>query len=187
MSAQYRRELNFTFEGLDASARAVQRLLDFETRLEDAGTSNEAPSLGLSEIAAKAVRGFAEAMDNDLNSADALAELFMFVSETNAALERSGGSVRPTERDDALAALRSIDRVLGIIETARRSRTLGDDTVRWVEEKIAERAAARQARDFQRADVIRQELSRRGIVLEDGAGGTKWKFVPRTEESAGPS
>jgi cysteinyl-tRNA synthetase len=187
MSAQYRRELNFTFEGLDASSRAVQRLLDFETRLEDVRTVEEAASIGLSEIAAEAVRGFAEAMDDDLNSADALAELFMFVSEVNVALERSGGTVHPAERADALAALRSIDRVLGLIETARRSRALGDDMVRWVEQKIAERAAARQTRDFQRADSIRDELSRRGVVLEDGAGGTKWKFVPRTEETSAPS
>jgi cysteinyl-tRNA synthetase len=74
-----------------------------------------------------------------------------------------------------------------LIETARRSRALGDDMVRWVEQKIAERAAARQTRDFQRADSIRDELSRRGVVLEDGAGGTKWKFVPRTEETSAPS
>ena len=185
LSAQYRRELNFTFESLDASARAVQRLLDFETRLEDAATSDAAEPLGLADAAATAVRKFADALDNDLNSADALAELFMFVAHVNTSMERAGGKLRPAERAAALEALRSMDAVLGLIETARRSRTLADDTVRWVEGRIAERAAARQARDFKRADTIRDELARRGVILEDGAGGTKWKFVPRADAGDG--
>jgi cysteinyl-tRNA synthetase len=181
LSAQYRRELNFTFEGLDASARAVQRLLDFQTRLEDVPTSEGAGALGLSDTASEAVRSFADALDNDLNSADAMAALFTFVSQVNAALDRSGGRVRPDERTAVLDALRSMDSVLGLIETARRSRALGESTIRWVEEQIAQRAAARQSRDFKRADAIRDELARRGVVLEDGAGGTKWKFVPKVD------
>jgi cysteinyl-tRNA synthetase len=185
LSAQYRRELNFTFDGLDASARAVQRLLDFETRLEDATTAEGAQPLGVSEASAAAVRGFAAALDNDLNSADALAVLFTFVGQVNAALDRSAGSIRPSERAAALDTLRSIDAVLGLIETARRSRELSEETVRWVESRIDERAAARQARDFNRADQIRDELARRGVILEDGAGGTRWKFVPRVDGSSG--
>jgi cysteinyl-tRNA synthetase len=183
LSAQYRRELNFTYEGLDASARAVQRLLDFETRLEDASTSASAEPLGISEIAERGRAAFAAAMDEDLNSADALGALFTFVGEVNAALERSGGALRPKERDDALATLRSIDQALGLIETAKRSRALDGEVVRWVESMIEERTAARNGKDFARADAIRQELARRGVVLEDGAGGTKWKFVPKVEEA----
>jgi cysteinyl-tRNA synthetase len=187
LSAQYRRELNFTYDGLDASAKAVQRLLDFETRLEDARTAESAPDVGIGEIATRARAAFAAAMDEDLNSADGLGALFVFVSEVNGALERSGGSLSLQERDAALAALHSIDQVLGLIETAKRSRTLGDDVVRWVESMIEERTAARKARDFARADAIRQELAQRGVILEDGAGGTKWKFVPKVEEAVSPS
>jgi cysteinyl-tRNA synthetase len=51
---------------------------------------------------------------------------------------------------------------------------------------IEQRAAARKARDFQRADAIRQELAQKGVILEDGAGGTKWKFVPRVEVVGAP-
>jgi cysteinyl-tRNA synthetase len=186
LSAQYRRELNFTYDGLDASAKAVQRLLDFETRLEDARTSESAPDLGISGIAERGLAAFRAAMDEDLNSADAFGALFVFVNEVNVALERSGGSLRPKERDDALSTLRSMDQVLGLIETAKHSRTLDDEMVRWVESMIEERTAARKAKDFARADAIRQELARRGVILEDGAGGTKWKVVPRVEEAVSP-
>ena len=182
LSAQYRRELNFTLEGLEASGRAVQRLLDFEARLEGTAVGAEAPAAGLTEMAKSALSEFEAAMDDDLNSADALAALFVFVGGVNAALDRSGGALRPEERAAALDAFRSMDRVLGLAETARQGRTLDADVGRWVEEKIVERAEARRSRNFQRADAIRDELAARDIVLEDTSDGTRWKVVPRTPE-----
>ena len=187
LSAQYRRELNFTLERLDASARAVQRLLDFEARLEESPISPDAPELGLDGLAASALEGFRAAMDDDLNSADALAATFVFLNEVNAALDRAPGRVLVRERDAALAALHSIDRVLGILETTRASRALDADTEGWVQSMIEARKAARAGRDFQRADEIRDELLARGIVLEDTAAGTRWKVVPRTPREAAPA
>jgi cysteinyl-tRNA synthetase len=187
LTAQYRRELNFTVEGLDASSRALQRLLDFEARLEEAATVEDAAHVGVGERARKAVGDFAAALDDDLNSADALGVLFLFVSDVNTALLRAGGRLHPTERQAALDALRSIDQVLGLLETARQGRTLDDETARWVERMIEERSAARKARDFGRADDIRDQLARRGIVLEDGPDGTRWKVVHQIEEAAASS
>jgi cysteinyl-tRNA synthetase len=187
LTAQYRRELNFTLEGLDASSRALQRLLDFEARLEEAPTSEDVAPSGIGDRAGKAVMDFAAALDDDLNSADALGALFLFVSDVNAAFLRSGGRVHPSERRAALEALASMDRVLGLLETAHRGRTVDDETARWVEGLIEERSAARKGRDFARADAIREELARQGIVLEDGPAGTRWKVVHRTEETAASS
>ena len=187
LSAQYRRELNFTMEGLEASARAVQRLLDFEARLEEAPEEEAAADAGVEELARRALEDFRRAMDDDLNSADALAAVFVFLNEVNAALDRSGGVLPPRDRAAALEALRSMDRVLGLLETARMGRTLDADTERWVERMIEERREARKSRDFERADAIRGELARRGIVLEDTPGGTRWKVVPRTPEGAAPA
>jgi cysteinyl-tRNA synthetase len=187
LSAQYRRELNFTYDGLDASKKAVQRLLDFEARLEGARSAASDSDHGVGAIAEKGLSAFAAAMNEDLNSADALGALFVFVNEVNGVLERSGGSLGLEERDAALATLRSIDQVLGLIETAKRSRTLDDEMVRWIESLLEERTAARKAKDFKRADEIRQELAQRGVILEDGPGGTKWKFVPKVEEAGAPS
>jgi len=188
LSAQYRNELNFTMEGLDASVRAVQRLLDFEARLQEAPTSDAAPALGLDEMAKSALTRFRGAMDNDLNSAEGMSALFGFVGEVNSALERAApGPLRAAERTAVLAAVASMDRVLGLIDTARLGRTLDAETAARVEALIQERGEARAARDFKRADAIRDELSALGVVLEDGAGGTRWKVVRRTEVAGAPS
>ena len=180
LSAQYRSELNFTMEGLEASGRAVQRLLDFETRIEDAPVAADAAGAGLAKLAATALEAFRVALDDDLNTADALAALFVLVGQGNAALDRVG-PVLPAEREAIREALASTDRVLGLVEVARASRMLDTDTITWVDRLVEERRAARSARDFARADAIRQELEERGIALEDSANGTRWKVVGRVE------
>ncbi len=176
LSSQYRREMNFTYEGLDASKNAVQRLLDFEARLRDLTPSADAEPSTLPALADEALASFRRAMDDDFNSADALAAVFVFVNGVNAALD-GGGPVREDEREGALAALSSIDRVLGLLEVAHRSRSLDEATTAWVERRIEERNAARAARDWAGADAIRDELAEHGVVLEDRADGTRWKVV----------
>ncbi len=176
VSAQYRRELNFTIDGLDASKKAVQRLLDFEARLEATVTDEEAAPCRLPELAREALDAFRTAMDDDFNSADALAALFRFVNRANGELD-ARATVTPAGREAALDALRSMDRVLGLLEVAHATRAVADDLAAWVEERIQARAAAREARDFAAADAIRAELAAKGIVLEDGPQGTRWKVV----------
>ncbi len=70
-----------------------------------------------------------------------------------------------------------MDEVLGLLEVAHASRSVDDDLASWVEERIEARAAARARKDFAEADAIRDELTERGIVLEDSAGGKRWKVV----------
>ena len=176
ISSHYRGDLNFTRDGLKASAAAVQRLLDFEARLSDVATDDSVAPSTLPDLAANVVDAFRIAMDDDFNSADALGTVFGFVTKVNAELD-GRETVTPGDRDAALDGLRSMDRVLGLLEVAHASRTLDDDLASWVEQMIEERAAARAAKDFGRADEIRDELGARNIVLEDGAGGTRWKIV----------
>ena len=176
ISSHYRGDLNFTRAGLEGSRAAVQRLLDFETRLAGVTVDAMAEASELPGLAEEARAAFRVAMDADFNSADALAAVFRFVSGVNAALDRRD-AVRPADRDSALDALRSMDQVLGLLEVARAARSVDDDLAAWVEQKIEERAAARADRDFATADAIRQELAARNIVLEDGSGGTRWKVV----------
>jgi len=176
ISSHYRGELNFTRQGLEASGAAVQRLLDFESRLEDQPLDAAVEGSELPGLATEALEAFRAAMDNDFNSADALAAAFVFVGAVNSELD-ARGTVTEADRDAARDALHEMDQVLGLLEVARASRTVDDDLAGWVEQKIQERADARANRDFASADAIRDELAARNIVLEDGAGGTRWKVV----------
>ena len=196
LGAQYRRELNFTREGLAASAAAVQRLLDFEARLAETegvdpggeggasgaeGTANGAAESGgsvgpLARLAGEAIVAFREALDDDLNSAEALAALFVFVNRVNGELD-AASLVAECDLEVARKALASIDEVMGLLSVARENLKVDDDTEAWISSLIDEREAARAGRDFAHADAIRDELGERGIVLEDSAGGTRWKRV----------
>src|SRR5262245_48477944 len=117
LSAHYRNELNFTFEGLDQARDSLRRLENFGERLASMPTEDAAP-IGLAHAAARAHTAFESALDDDLNTSAALAAIFDFVREGNALLNEA----RPTaeELTDARDTLNSFDHVLGVIALARR-------------------------------------------------------------------
>lgn len=176
LSAQYRSDLNFTREGLEGSTRALERLLDFEARIGAHPVSSGAPRAQVSDVAAGALESFERAMDDDLNVSGAMAALFIFVTRVNGILDRTD-ALHPEDRDAAASLLVSVDEVLGLLELGRRERVVDSTLERWVEERLLARTEARKTRDWARADAIRDELSARGIVIEDGASGTRWKRV----------
>jgi cysteinyl-tRNA synthetase len=175
LSAQYRKELSFSYDGLDDARAAVRRVLDFADRLAAAVTDEQAPASDLAAAADLALGAFERGLDDDLNTPAALGALFTFVRQANAALDRAG-TVRPDERGRASDALDSMDRVLGIIELARRDQGPDPELAAWVEELLAQRQQARKDRDFARADAIRDELVAAGIVVEDTSQGARWKL-----------
>jgi len=185
LSGQYRSQLNFTFDGLDAAGRAVARLAEFRDRLRALATAGEPePDAGdLGAMSAVARTAFEAAMDDDLNVSEALAAVFGLVRAANQALDRAAPRV-PAGVERARAVLEDFERVFGILALRdRESASVIGELAEWVERKIVEREQARAERDFARADAIRDELHERGIVLEDTPQGTRWK--PKEPVAAG--
>lgn len=165
-NTHYRKELNLSEEALEASINAVRRVGDFAERLANATGGTPA----LAEAAAEGVVGVEAALFDDLNGPEALAALFTFIHRANAELDKRGTDGEALEK--ARAAFALINGVLDIVP----ERTVEDpELAAWVEQRIAARKAARERRDFSAADAIRRELSERGIAIEDGPAGTKWK------------
>jgi cysteinyl-tRNA synthetase len=117
---------------------------------------------------------FAAAMDDDFNTAEALAVLFDMAREINR-LRETGAA----EAARLAAGLRDLAGVLGLLDRAAEAFLRGGDsggpTDAEIEDLIARRIAARASRDWAEADRIRDDLQARGVVLEDGAGGTTWR------------
>ncbi len=109
-------------------------------------------------------------MDDDLNTAEALAAVFEYVRDANSAMD--AGEFR---RDNVAGALQFLERFDSIFDVLKPGVAAGQLSDVQVDEKIAERAAAKKSRDFARADQIRKELLDQGIILEDTKSGVRWK------------
>jgi len=161
LSGQYRMPLNFTTEGLEAAAKAVQRINDFVARLDEAPDAEGGPDVA--PLCEKAKADFAAALDDDLNASGALAAVHDFMHQVNRL------SLNRAAADRVREAMAYFDRVLDVLEA--RDDTLDEE----IERLIAERQAARKAKDYARADAIRDDLAARGIVLEDTPQGVRWR------------
>jgi cysteinyl-tRNA synthetase len=179
ISTHYRSPMDFSLPAVEDSFRALVRLYETLARVDASAGKPNTPPRPLLPPTPRLVP-FVAAMDDDLNSAQAVAVLFDLVRELNRLLDAGdlagAGEVR--------RELASIAAVLGVGErdpeeflAAERARALAAARLGSadVERAIADRAAARGAKDWQRADELRHKLLEAGIALEDGAAGTTWR------------
>ena len=171
LSAHYRKQLNFTWASLGQAEEALRRLTDFLARLETVAVAGSHPDVAARVDEAK--RQFAEAMQDDLNTAASLGALFELVRAMNFAIDAGqlGTGDVPGIRD----AFEQFDRVLGVLSLRRAEDERPPVAVDEIEKLIEDRLAARRRRDFAAADRIRDDLAARGVLLEDSTAGTRWK------------
>jgi cysteinyl-tRNA synthetase len=196
-SVPYRHQLNFTFDGLQQAATSVERLRNFQLRLTS-GKFPEGSNLSMTSLASETSKRLREALDDDLNTAQAQAAIFDMIRMANAAID--SGDMRKDDVQPLLAALNQFDEIFAVLkdddapkmervlEWAKaegqekdispelldtlRSTALSDEQIN---QKIAEMKAARDARDFARSDLIRAELTAAGILVEQTKDGVRWR------------
>lgn len=174
LSAHYRSPLNFSAELMEASKNALERIVNAVDNLKflqenaSSGEMSDGERQALEEVKAFETR-FDEAMDDDLNTADAISVIFELVkyANTNVSGENSGAFIKAV-RDEIL----KLGDILGLI-LEKKEEVLEAD----IEKLIEERQAARKTKDFAKADEIRSRLLEMGIELLDTREGVKWKRV----------
>jgi cysteinyl-tRNA synthetase len=180
-SVPYRKQLNFTFDGLQQAASSVERLRNFAARLAQ-GKFPAGKQKGMAARIAEAAEEFDAGLSDDLNTARALAAAFDLLRETNIAMDK--GDFRQGDVAAAQEFLANFDRIFAVMEDndSGKLRALGFGAADTgpndaeIEKLIADRQAARQRRDFAASDRIRKELADRGILIEDSKDGSvRWK------------
>lgn len=167
LSAHYRSPLNFSADLVEASKNGLERILTAVDRLKSiSGTEGEVDKAVADEMDAF-VKKYEAAMDDDLNTADAISVIFELVKYANVNVTEE--STKATV-ELVLNTVTKLCDILGII-TEKKKEILDSD----IEALIEERQAARKAKNFARADEIRDQLSDMGIILEDTREGVKWK------------
>lgn len=172
LSAHYRSQLNFSAELMEAAKNGLERILTAVDRLNDAAAKatveemtaeEQVNAAQIQELAGK----FEAAMEDDFNTADAITAIFELAKLSNTTISADSSKAYAALMKETIAKLCD---VMGII-IERKAEVLDSE----VEELIAARQAARKAKDFAKADAIRQQLLDMGIILEDTRAGVKWK------------
>jgi cysteinyl-tRNA synthetase len=166
LSVHYRKQLNFTMDGLRQAQSSIQRLEDFMLRAKEIANA-EKPSPAFTNEVQAAREKFIDAMDADLNTSAALAVIFDFVR-----LAYQKDSQKSFSGGDAQIAIDFLKEIDGTFNILRAQSEILDEEIA---QQIEARQAARRRRDFAEADRIRQSLLAKGIQLEDTKEGIRWK------------
>jgi cysteinyl-tRNA synthetase len=170
MSAHYKKQLNFTLDGITQADQALERIDNFLVRLNDRkGTGGENPEI---EAACSAlINDFSETVDNDLNISGGLGVFFDFIHKMNTMISEDKASAKDAEK--ILDSVKRLDQVFGFIFYGADEENDADKE--RIDLLVNERIQAKKDKQFARADEIRELLKNEGIILEDTKDGTRWK------------
>jgi cysteinyl-tRNA synthetase len=154
---------------LRSARTAIERLRNFKLRLETDRYPVGANAT-LQTRTEQAAQAFIEGMDDDLNTAAALAAIFEYIRDANSAMD--SGEFQAGNSAAALELLQRFDAVFDVLAPTVQTNAILDSEV---ESLVEERNAAKKAKNFGRADQIREELLEQGIILEDTKSGVRWK------------
>ena len=168
-SVPYRKKLNFTFDQLRAASTSINRLRSYKLRV-DTETFGDGTNEQVEARSAEALTRFEGSLDDDLNTAEALAAIFEYVRETNSAMD--SGEFKAGNVSSAKNLLMRFDSIFDVVEPSETE--TGVSAVE-IEALIAERQKTRKQKQFERSDEIRAELLERGVILEDTKEGVRWK------------
>jgi len=196
-SVPYRNQLNFTFDGLKQAAVSVERLRNFQSRLE-VGQFSQGTTEQMAELARDTLKRFWAGMEDDLNTAQAQAAIFDMVRKANAAID--AGQLKKGDAAVLLDVLENFDQIFAVLKddetekmkkildwarSENREKDVSNTLLKTVdaqqlsdagiEQKIAEMEQARRSRNFQSSDAIRAELTAAGILVENTKDGVRWK------------
>ena len=170
ITSHYRKQMNFTFEGITQADQALERIDNLIVRLKDI-RKTAPPGADAGSLADQFIDRFTAALDEDLNISGGMGALFDFIHAANALIDREAISI-----DDAqliLDVLKKIDSVLGVIFFTESGTRVDEARIQGL---LDERTRAKKERNFARADEIRDSLLAEGIILEDTKEGTRWKI-----------
>ena len=179
LGTHYRQQINYTRESLESAAKGLERLETCRTALDrllacPQVSGHTAPDAGyLREATVDCRRHFRAAMDDDLNTALALAALYDLVRETNRVAQNK--NFQPTAGNHAVLSevLRTLDELGGVLGIWFAAEKAGDEA--QIEALVAKRQEARAAKDWAAADRVRDELKAKGVILEDTPQGVRWR------------
>ncbi len=167
LSRHYRKPIFFSYTKLEAAKNTVAHLDKFVQKVHTSGSGPDDPNMD--QMVYDLRRGFVESMDDDLNIAPALAALFQFIRQINKGMDRKGLST--SDKEKVLRALERINLVIGVIDLEP------PEVSSEAKDLIEKREKAREEKDWEAADRLREELKEMGIAVTDTIEGPVWRKI----------
>jgi len=167
ISSHYRQKLNFTLNRLDDAQKAINKLRELLRRLNNVSNEGSFDDIKINEMNKTFLRKFSNSLGDDLNISEALGALFTWINKIFSLLD--GDEINIIQSKKCIEILLQSDKVLGVIENK-------SDISDEIKKLIKMREIARENKNWQESDRIRDELNVKGILIEDTPEGTTWKF-----------